>query len=90
MKKKILVVIAMIAVCTACLTGCNKQVVDFNLEFDSAYVKIGENWRIVKLKSWTDFEDGGQLQLILTDGTIMVVHSNNCILYKGNLPREVE
>lgn len=90
MKKKFVAVIATIAVCMSCLSGCNKQVVDWNYKFDRAYVKIGDEWRNVKIKTWADFEDGDQLQLTLTDGTVMVVHSNNCILYKGTLPRGVE
>lgn len=30
--------------------------------------------------------DGEQLQLILTNGTVMIIHSRDCILYNGTLP----
>lgn len=69
------------------LTSCNKQLVDLKLKFTDAYVKVGEEWINVKVSKWTDYEDGDQIQLILTDGTVMLVHSINCILYNGTLPK---
>lgn len=62
------------------------KVVDLNLKFDKARINMGDEWIDVDLKKWTDYEDGDQLQLTLEDGTVMVVHSMNCILYKGTLP----
>ena len=86
MKKKFLILFSTIIVGIGCLTGCNKQVVDWNYKFDKARVKLGEEWVDLKIKTWADFEDGDQLQLTLTNGTVMLVHSNNCVLYKGTLP----
>lgn len=88
MKKKFLVLIlAIMLVCTLVLSGCNKQIIDLNLKFTNAYVKIGEEWVDLKIFTWTDYEDGEQIQLKLTDGTVLIVHSANCILYNGNLPK---
>lgn len=86
MKKKILAAVAVSIVGAASLAGCNKQMVDLNLKFDKARINMGDEWIDVELKKWTDYEDGDQLQLTLEDGTVMVVHSMNCILYKGTLP----
>ena len=86
MKKKFLILFSAIIVGLSCLTGCNKQVMDWNYKFDKARVKLGEEWVDLKIKTWADFEDGDQLQLTLTNGTVMLVHSNNCVLYKGTLP----
>lgn len=89
MKKKILIImILVILVLTLVVTtGCNKQIVDLKLKFTNAYVKVGEEWIDVEIKKWTDYEDGDQIQIILNDGTVMLVHSNNIILYNGNLPK---
>ena len=86
MKK--LVTIILMLVLILCFTGCgNKQIFDTNYTFKKAYVKIGEEWHDVQIKKWTDYEDGEQLQLNLHDGTVLIVHSSNCILYNGTLPR---
>lgn len=85
MKKKLALAAASI-LGVACLSGCNKQMMDFNYKFDKARINMGDEWIDVDLKKWTDYEDGDQLQLTLEDGTVMVVHSMNCILYKGTLP----
>ena len=88
MKRKTLILLASIAIGLTCLTGCNKQIVDWNYRFDRARVKINETWVDIELDKWTDYSDGEQLQLTLKDGTVMIVHSENCILYKGTLPNE--
>lgn len=85
MKKRILTILATLAVSFGCLTGCNYQVIDLNYKFDKAHVKIGDEWTTVELKMWADY-DGEQFQLTLKDGTVMVVSSVNCILYNGTLP----
>ena len=43
--------------------------------------------RYVNIKDERDYyKSGEQLQLILTDGTVMIIHSRDCILYNGTLP----
>lgn len=89
MKKKLLVLLSVLSVGFACLaSSCNKQLIDLDLKFTKAYVKIGDEWVDLNVKTWTDYEDGEQIQLTLGDGTVMLVHSANCILYKGKLPIE--
>ncbi len=83
----ILIIVTIISIMVLCLVGCNKQLVDLKLKFTRAYVKVGEDWVDVEVSKWSDYEDGDQLQLILSDGTILLVHSNNCILYNGTLPK---
>ena len=65
--------------------GCNYQPFDTTYKYDKAYVKIGEEWVALEIRSWTDYE-GEQLQLKLKDGSILLVSSYNCILYYGELP----
>ena len=89
MKKRIFVlclVLMLIIVIAAVLSACNKQIVDLKLKFDYAYIKVGDEWKTVEVKKWNDYE-GEQLQLVLKDGTTLLVSSMNCILYQGNLPK---
>ena len=83
--KKFLTILLMFLFITA-FTSCNYQLFDTNYTFTNAYVKIGEEWIDVEIKSWTDYE-GEQIQITLLDGTVMVVNSNNCIPYSGELPK---
>ena len=90
MKKQIGVMLATLSasVVMACsLSSCNKQIIDWNYNFDRAYVKIGEEWQDLDIRTWTDYDDGEQIQLTLEDGTVLLVHSANCVLYNGQLPR---
>lgn len=84
--KKFVALIAALILSVMCFVGCNQQVFDFNYEFKRAYVKVGNEWKDVEIKTWLDY-DGEQLQLTLKDGTVLVVSSVNCILYNGTLPR---
>ena len=88
MKKKLLAALLAAAVIAALalFVGCNKQIIDLNYNYTNAYVKIGEEWVDLKIRSWNDY-DGEQLQITLTDGTVMLVSSYYCILYNGTLPK---
>ena len=59
------------------LSGCNKQVFDTTYKFDRAIIEL-RNGTIVegKVQSWTDFEDGDQIQVKI-DGVTYLVHSSN-------------
>ena len=82
MKKIIISSILLISSLTI-LSGCNKQVFDFNYEFDK--VHLHEADKCVKIKKWNDYE-GEQIQVILEDGTVMLVSSNNADLINGKCP----
>lgn len=91
MKKFFLVtVFCLMMICITMLVGCdnvgyNRQVFDLNYGYTNAYVKIGDEWKDLEIKSWYDYE-GEQLQITLKDGTVMLVSSYYCILYKGTSP----
>lgn len=85
-----LIVILLLLTILSCLVlcgcnGCNYQLLDTTYKYDKAYVKIGEEWVDLEIRSWTDYE-GEQLQIKLKDGSILLVSSYNCILYYGELP----
>ncbi len=81
---KIMVVIAIIII-ALCLTACNRTIIDTKYKFEKAHIRVNDVWFDVDVDKWHDY-DGEQIQLILTNGTVMVIHSRDCILYSGILP----
>lgn len=82
---KIMVVATIIVIFVLCLTACNKTVFDTKYKFEKAHIRINDEWFDVNVSKWNDYE-GEQIQLILTDGSVIVIHSRDCILYNGTLP----
>lgn len=81
MKKQIALLLAVIAALTfALLSGCNKQMVDLTYSYEYAIIGL-PNGEVVegKVSSWTDFEDGDQIQVKI-DGKTYLVHSSNVVL----------
>ena len=80
--KKWIAAIVMIAVLLTVLviSGCNKQMVDLTYSYERAIICL-PNGEIVegRVTSWTDFEDGDQLQVKI-DGKTYLVHSSNVVL----------
>lgn len=76
MKKKLCIIGAILALT---LTGCNKQVIDFDYTYNYAVIQL-PNGEIVegKVQSWTDYE-GEQLQVKI-DGVTYLCSAYNCVL----------
>lgn len=62
----------------------NKQLFDFEYAFDTAIIDLHSEVITVKVKSWTDYEDGEQLQITAEDGTVYLTSSYNCTLIKSS------
>lgn len=79
MVKKILVCM-MAAISTITLTACNRQIVDTVWKYDRAILSLPDG-TIVEgaVESWTDFEDGDQIQVKI-NGVTYLVHSGNVVL----------
>lgn len=81
MKKYIAIVVAVVLLIgILLLAGCNKQLVDLTYSYEYAIIAL-PNGEIVegKVTSWTDFEDGDQLQIKI-NGKTYLVHSSNVVL----------
>ena len=78
MKKLTALVLALILV--VLMTGCNKQMVDLTYSYERAILSL-PNGEVIegKVSSWTDFEDGVQIQVRI-DGKTYLVHSSNIVL----------
>ena len=81
MKKAIAFLLAVIVVLSALLlNGCNKQMLDLTYSYEYAIIGL-PNGEVVegKVSSWTDYEDGDQLQVKI-GGKTYLVHSSNVVL----------
>lgn len=72
--------VCIFGICTIMLTGCNKQMLDFDYSFKEVYiVDTGET---IKIKSWRDYDNSDMIQFTDTDGRVYMTHSSNVILMK--------
>ncbi len=78
-KTLILGIIALLAALT--LAGCsNKDEFDSVRRFDRAILRLPDGTIVEgRVQSWTDFEDGDQLQVKI-NGKTYLIHSSNCVL----------
>jgi len=81
MKKLVTALLAVIVMLTvALLAGCNKQMVDLTYSYEYAIIGLPNGETVEgKVSSWTDFEDGDQIQVKI-DGKTYLVHSSNVVL----------
>lgn len=80
MRKIIILTVSVVTLCI--LNSCNKTIVDTTYTFDKAIINLGEEYITIKVKSWTDYQDGDQIQVTADDGTTYLVHSSNITLIK--------
>lgn len=83
MKKIIGLILAIVLVLGTVLTlaSCNKQVFDTTYSFDYALVQFPDGtYEKIEIKTWTDYEDGEQIQIVGTNGVAYLVNSVNCVL----------
>ena len=81
MKKIIALLLAVIVLLSVCLlAGCNKQMVDLTYSYEYAIIGLPNGETVEgKVSSWTDFEDGDQIQVKI-NGKTYLVHSSNVVL----------
>ena len=80
MKKKILVTVGLMLSIGLLMTGCNKQAFDTTYSYERAILYL-PNGEVIegKVQSWTDYEDGDQIQVKI-GGKQYLVHSSNVVL----------
>lgn len=79
MKKKLTIGLGVVLL-AALLSGCNKQLIDTTYSYERAVIQL-PNGEIIdgKIQSWTDFDDGDQIQVKI-DGKSYLIHSANVVL----------
>lgn len=77
--KKLAIIVSSIILAVS-LVACNKQVVDLTYSYERAIISL-PNGEIVegKVQSWTDFEDGDQIQVKI-DGVTYLLHASQVVL----------
>ena len=83
MKKPMITVLSLLLILLSSalmLCGCNKQMVDLTYSYERAILCL-PNGEIIegRVSSWTDFEDGDQIQVKI-DGKTYLIHSSNIVL----------
>ena len=62
--------------------GCNRQIVDVKYRFDKAMIKMPDGTcKTVNVKSWRDYQDGDQIQVIDRVGNVYLGHACNIMLF---------
>ena len=80
MKKKIIVGLLMIGMCVPMMACSNKQVFDTTYSYERAILSLPDGTIVEgKVTSWTDYEDGDQIQVTINKKTYLV-HSTNIVL----------
>ena len=80
-KSKVIILVALVVLFGCIATGCtNKQLMDLTYSFEYAMIGM-PNGEVVegRVDSWTDFEDGDQIQVKI-DGKTYLTHSTNVVL----------
>ena len=82
MKRTLTAIIIALLVAATLLSCGNKQFFDTTYSFDKAIISL-PNGEIIEgtIDSWTDFEDGDQIQVKI-DGVVYLVHSSDIVLIK--------
>ena len=81
MKKKLFVVILIIALVLICCTSCgNKNFFDTTWTFEEVYVKL-PNGEVIhgKLKSWDEYDNSDMIQ-VEVNGKVYLTHTTNVVL----------
>ena len=76
----ILIMVISLFVLTGCTSGYNKTIIDLNYHFTKCKTWVGNEVIEIEIESWTDFEDGEQIQIKGKDGNVYLVSANNSIL----------
>lgn len=86
MSKVKIAVIMCIALVAIGISGCNYDLIDTQYKFNYAYINVSGQYHVEgKVESWTDYEDGDQLQVTI-DGVTYLTHASNVTLvYDPNI-----
>lgn len=79
MKKGLLIILGGVLLLT--LTGCNRQVVDFEYTYDKAICNFDGKVEEFRIRSWRDYE-GEQIQFTTNEGQVYLTSSITCTLVR--------
>lgn len=71
-------IILAVIFCLLFITGCNKQIIDLDYEYDKAICNYNGDRFALVIDKWQDY-DGEQIQ-IKSKGKTYLISANNCYL----------
>ena len=81
--KKAIAIIILVCLLLAMVSCGNMDLIDTVYRYDKAIISFPDGTsKTIEVLSWTDYEDGDQLQITAEDGTVYLVHSVNCVLVR--------
>ena len=81
-----IVIVIIISVVPVTAYGFNKSLFDFNYTFNYAYIDLPGGKVIEgKVQSWTDFEDGDQIQIKIGGVTYLTDTTRAVLVYDPNI-----
>lgn len=77
--KRVFCLIVVLCLCIG-LAGCNKQMMDLTYRYNYAWIEMPDGTCVEgPVQSWTDFEDGDQIQVKI-DGITYLTDTTRCVL----------
>lgn len=82
MNKKAIILAVLLVTAVFILSSCgNRQVgIDTNQTFKRAFILLNGTWEEVELRSWRDFKEGDEVQIITSDGKVYLTYYTNVVL----------
>ena len=69
--------------CAFTCAACNKSYGTVNYTYDKAIISMGDYYKEVSINKWSDY-DSDCYRLELSDGSIIIISAENCVLIKTN------
>lgn len=67
---------------SSCSVGNRRIGFDTTQTFNEAVIRLGEEVKIVNVRSWRDFDDSDVVQVEASDGSVYLTHYTNVVLIK--------
>lgn len=85
---KVFAIVVSVVVCVAVILSFtllprvlgNVQLIDTNFTFSYAIIYRADGEQLVKIKSWKDYKNSDQIQIISEDDIVYLLHSSKVIL----------
>lgn len=81
--KKTILKLAMTSMLLLSLSSCNKTIFDTTYSYEKIHLYATN--KCYKIKEWNDYS-GEQIQVKLTNGTVILTSAQNAMLIKGDCP----
>lgn len=86
---KKLAIVAIIIGIVYGIVACNKDILDLTYKYNYCYIQLQDGTVLQgEVESWTDYEDGDQLQIRMNGKTYLVHSINRTLIYDPSREKE--